>query len=107
MKSFTAMKLIDAILNNPKESRREALLHTFEDAGKKSSSNTRFKFWEHENFPVLPDTTTIYNQRLNYTHWNPITAGFVLEPSHWLYISATDCFTGRKGLLEITILDGI
>lgn len=107
MKSFTAMKQIDAIINNPKESRREALLHTFKDAGKKSSSNINFKFWEHENHPVLLDTTAIYNQRLNYIHWNPVTAGFVLEPSHWLYSSATDYFIGRKGLLDIIILDGI
>ena len=39
VKSFTAMKLIDAIINNPKESRRENMLSVFEAAGKKSSSN--------------------------------------------------------------------
>lgn len=29
IKSFTAMKIIEAILKNPKESRKEHLLHTF------------------------------------------------------------------------------
>ena len=106
MKSFTAMKLIDAIINNPKESRREGLLHTFEQAGQKSSSNIRFKFWEHENHPVLLETTTMYNQRLNYTHYNPVTAGFVAEPWHWLQRSATDYFTDKKGLLDIVVLEG-
>lgn len=45
IKSFTAMKLIDALINNPKESRKEHLLHTFSAAGKKSSSNFKHKFW--------------------------------------------------------------
>ena len=48
----------------------------------------------------------MYNQRLNYLHWNPVTAGFVDEAWHWLYGSAVDYFTGKKGLLDILILDG-
>ena len=39
----------------------------------------------------------MYNQRLNYTHWNPVTAGFVAEPWHWIYRSATDYFTEKNG----------
>ena len=39
IKSYTAMKSINAIINNTKESRKEQLLRIFEDAGKKSSSN--------------------------------------------------------------------
>jgi putative transposase len=66
IKSFTAMKIIDAIIKNTKESRKEHLLHTFKKAGKKSSSNFTYKFWEHENHPVLLDITEMYNQRLNY-----------------------------------------
>jgi putative transposase len=105
-KSFTAMKLIDAIINNPIESRKEQLLHTFEEAARKSSSNTRFKFWEHENHPVLLESTEMYNERLNYLHWNPVKAGFVAEPWHWLFSSALNYFTDQKGLLDIVVLDG-
>ncbi|MEP7111425.1 MAG: transposase [Ferruginibacter sp.] len=105
-KSFTAMKLIDAIINNPKESRKERLLYTFDEAGKKSSGNFRYKFWENENHPVLLASTEMYDQRINYLHWNPVTAGFVAEPWHWLYSSAVDYFTDKKGLLDIVVLDG-
>ena len=62
------MKLIDAIINNPTESNRENMLHVFESEDKKSSSNFQFKFWEHENLPVLLDSVFVYNQRLNYLH---------------------------------------
>ncbi len=65
------MKLIGAIINNSKESRKENLLHVFEAEGKKSSSNFRYKFWEHENHPVLFDSTEMYNQRFKL---------FALEP---------------------------
>lgn len=100
------MKLIDAIINNPVESRKTYLLNKFEEEGKKSSSNNKFKFWEHENHPVLLDTTKIFDQKINYLHWNPVSAGFVTEPWHWLYSSAVDFFTDKKGLLDIIKLDG-
>ena len=48
MESFTTLKLLDTIIKNTKESRKENILNIFEAAGKKSSSNFRFKFWEHE-----------------------------------------------------------
>lgn len=80
MKSFTAMKLIDAIIKNLKESRQENMLDIFEMKGKKCSSNFRFKFWEQENHAILLDSVLVFYQRLNYLHWNPVTAGFVTEP---------------------------
>jgi len=106
IKSFTAMKIIDAKIKNSKESRKEHLLHTFEEAGKKSSSNFTYQFWQHENHPVLLDTTEMYNQKLEYIHCNPVTAGFVAEPWHWIYSSARDYHTDKKGLLDIVFLDG-
>jgi len=68
---------IDMIINNPAKSRKEQLLHTFEEAAVKSSSNTRFKFWGHENHSILLESTEMYNERLN---WNPVKVGFVAEP---------------------------
>jgi len=45
IKSFIAMKLIDAVINHSKQSRKEYLLHSFVREGKKSSSNFKHKFW--------------------------------------------------------------
>lgn len=100
------MKIIDAIIKNQKESRKENLLYAFEQAGKKSSSNFRYKCWEHENHPVLLDSTMMYNQKLDYIHNNPVTAGFVAEPWHGLYSSASGYYTGKNGLLTIELLEG-
>jgi len=38
--------------------------------------------------------------------FNPVTAGFVAEPWHWIYSSARDYHTDKKGLLNILFLDG-
>lgn len=105
VKNFTAMKLIDAILKNPRERRKEGLLNVFETEANRSSNNFRFKFWEHENHPVLLDTSISYNQRLEYLHQNPVKAGFVDEPWHWKYSSAVDYFTPQKGFLDLMILE--
>ena len=99
------MKLVDAIINNVSESRRENMLAIFEAEGQKSSSNVRFKIWQHENHPILLDSIFLYNQKLNYLHQNPVTAGFVNEPWFWKYSSAVDYFTEQKGLLDLVILE--
>jgi putative transposase len=105
IKSFTALKIIDAIVNNPHESRRKWILDLFEKNGQANKSNFRFQFWQHENHPVLLDTNEMLEQRMNYLHENPVRAGFVTASEHWLYSSAVDYYTeNEKGLLELMLL---
>ena len=80
IKSFTAIKIIDAIINNDLESRKAWMLNIFEENGKANKNNYRFQFWQHENHPILLDDPQKYRQRLNYLHENPVKAGFVYEP---------------------------
>ena len=106
IKSFTAIKLIDAIINNKKESRKKWMLDVFEKNGEAKKCNHRFQFWEHENHPVLLSNKYMFDQRLNYLHQNPVRAGFVREPHEWLYGSGIDYYTSdRKGLLDLVRLD--
>jgi len=106
IKSFTAIKIIDAIINNDSESRKNWMLDIFEKNGKTKKSNYRYQFWQHENHPILLDSDEKYFQRLLYLHENPVRAGFVAVPEHWLYSSAVDYYhNAQKGLLEISFLD--
>ncbi len=105
IKSFTAIKLIDTIINNPQESREKWMLDLFEKNGQQNKSNYRFQFWEHENHPILLDTEIKFRQRFTYLHENPVRAGFVREPQDWLYSSAIDCYTNQKGLLNLSRID--
>lgn len=101
IKSFTALKIIDAIINNTKESRREWLLPLFEQYGATKKSNHKYQFWQHENHPILLTTQKMYDQRMDYIHYNPVKAGFVTEPQHWLYGSGMDYYSNQKGLIEL------
>jgi putative transposase len=103
IKSFTAIKIIDAIINNPKESRKSWMLSICEQHGTLNKSNYQYQFWQHENHPVLLDPfTNMYEQRMQYLHENPVRAGFGLEPQYWLYSSAIDYYTkDGKGLLRL------
>ena len=91
--------------NHPQESRREWMLDVFEKNGTANKSNQRFQFWQHENHPVLLDTNEMLEQRFTYLHENPVRAGFVSVPEHWLYSSAIDYYTdNQKGLLDLVFL---
>ena len=86
IKSFTAIKLIDEIINNPQESRRSLMLDLFEKNGKTNKSNYLFQFWKHEKHPILLDILKMYNQRLVYLHENPVRAGFVRAKNGYIAV---------------------
>ncbi len=73
-----------------------------ERAGKKNSNNTNFQLWQQHNQPIEPIDNKMAHQKLDYMHYNPVEAGFVLKQEDWLYSSAVD-YNG--GLLEISFLD--
>ena len=103
IKSFTALKIIDAIINNPHESRTEWMLDLFEKNGKANKSNFRFQFWQHENHPVLLDSNFMLEQRMNYLHENPVRSGLVWEAWQFKYSSAIDYYKGEKGMLKLSM----
>ena len=106
IKSFTAIKIIDAIINNKQESRQEGMLPLFEQHGCQQKSNYRYQFWQYENHPILLYNGEMYLQRLNYLHENPVRAGFVRHCYDWVYSSAIDYFLEpQNGFLELLILE--
>jgi putative transposase len=101
IKSFTALKVIDAIIKNEKESRKDWILPLLEDYGSKNKANHKYQFWQVENHPILLDNNFMFDQRMDYLHENPVRAGYVLEPQDWLYGSAIDYYTNKKGLIQL------
>ena len=103
IKKFTAKKIIERIINEP-ESRREWVLYRFEYAAKYIKQNAKYMFWKKDNHALHLDTNKMIDQRINYIHQNPVEAGIVDEPEHYMFSSARD-YTGKKGLLEVEILE--
>jgi putative transposase len=100
-KKYTSSNIIEAIACNPKESRREWMLWMFARAGKRNSNNTKYQFWQQDNHPIELNSNAKLEQRLTYLHENPVRAGIVYEPPHYIYSSAVDYYTNEKGKLEI------
>lgn len=104
IKKFTSNKIIEAIKNNSQESRKELLIWLFERAGKANSNNTHYQFWQQHSHPIELSTNEMIDQRLNYIHTNPVTAGIVLSPEHYLYSSAINYAGLPEKLLEVILL---
>jgi putative transposase len=87
-KSFTAKEMIRLIQENQRESRREWLLYMFRYFAKGNSPKCEFQFWQHRNHPISLDSNSFIRQKTNYILNNPVKAGIVKEPQHYIYSSA-------------------
>lgn len=87
-KKYTAKKLIEAIQENPQESRKEWLLWMFEKAGAKNASVSKMQFWQHNNQPIELWSNSVIQQKITYIHNNPVVSGFVTDAVDWKYSSA-------------------
>jgi REP element-mobilizing transposase RayT len=101
-KKFTSKKIIEAIINNEYESRKEWMLAIFKEAGQKNSRNTDYQFWRQDNQPKECYSPEFTVQKLNYIHNNPVEAGLVEKAEDYLYSSARNYVYGNNsGLIEI------
>ena len=101
-KKFTSAKILKAIEENSKESRRSWMLWIFKKAGENNERNTTYQFWQQDNHPIECSTEEILETRMNYLHENPVRAGFVWRAEDYRYSSAIDYYTTGKGLINIT-----
>ncbi len=104
LKRHTSEELHKTIANNKTGSSREWMLWMMERAAKKTSNDAKFQLWQAENHPIELATQKIAWQKLDYTHYNPVEAGFVRRTTDWKYSSAID-YAGGKGLLDVMLLD--
>jgi len=98
-KRHTSETLINAILSHPGESRKDWIIGQFKDAAKNNSNNRHYQLWQQHNKPIEVYTPEVVYKYMDYIHNNPVKAGFVEYPEHWLYSSARD-YAGKKGLLD-------
>ena len=100
LKRDSAKQLLQAIYDNPQESRKEWILEIFRNAGQHNRNNKLYQFWQQHNQPL-----EIYNRRvmdnfLTYIHRNPVVSGVVGVEQHYTYSSAV-YYCGVTGLIKI------
>ena len=101
MKTHTSKALTSAIEKNPYESRKKWMLDRFAFAGSHFlRENMKYHFWQDGSHPEEIHSNEFFDQKIDYIHNNPVKAGFVEEPHHYIYSSAID-YAGGKGLIDI------
>jgi REP element-mobilizing transposase RayT len=103
-KKHTSLEIKDAITHS-NESRKKWMMERFVAAGTLNSNNDDFQLWQQNNHPLVLNNPEIAHQKLDYIHYNPVEAGFVLLPEDYLYSSAKDYYTTTKGLLDIVFME--
>ena len=98
-KKFTTKKLIKRIETEP-ESRREWMLHQFKYAAKHDKRIKNYSLWQPTSHPIVCEETGILEQKIAYTHQNPVRAMIVANPEDYLFSSARD-YAEEKGLVEV------
>jgi putative transposase len=104
IKKYTSVKIVDAIRNNVQESRKELFIWLFERAGKSNNNNTNHQFWQQHSHPIELSTDEMLEQRINYIHNNPVQAGIVMLPEHYLYSSAVNYAELPERLLDVILI---
>lgn len=79
------------------------MLSMMKKAGESKRNNNGFQLWQQRNKPIELYSNTIYDQKLEYLHNNPVVAIFVDEAEDYLFSSARD-YAGPKSLLSIKLI---
>ncbi len=102
-KKFTSKKILNTLLVDPQESRKEWMLNRFEYAGRNDKKIKNYKFWQEGNNAQEIYLLDYFNQKLNYIHENPVKAELVNRAEDYRYSSAID-YAGGKGLLDVVVV---
>lgn len=94
-KKYTAKKILEAIEENPKESRKNWLLWLL----KKEEG---ILFWQEGYHGEEIISLEFYHTKQDYIHTNPVRAGLVEKEEEYLFSSCGEIYGIRKSLLPLT-----
>ena len=89
-KRFTSRKIMQAIIDNPRESRKEWLLEQFKKAAESTTNVNNYQLWRHDNKPIELWSNNVITEKINYIHNNPVEEGLVFRAEDYVYSSARD-----------------
>ncbi len=84
LKSYTAKELLQDL----KHDKRRWILNLLKHYKKPHKTGSKYQVWQEGSHPEMIISNDMLNQKINYIHFNPVKAGFVISPEHWTYSSA-------------------
>ncbi|MDN3551757.1 REP-associated tyrosine transposase [Mucilaginibacter aquaedulcis] len=97
-------KQIIKLINDEPESRRDWMLYRFQYNARYNTRIQDYKVWQDGYHGIACDNIYILTQKLDYINYNPVRAGIVAEPEHYLYSSAA-AYAGQNGIIELVFID--
>jgi putative transposase len=95
-KSFTARKIIDHL----KTQKEKALLKQLSEGKLSFKTDRTYQLWQEGSHPEQIQSREMMIQKVEYIHFNPVRKGYVNDPVHWQYSSASNYFNGT-GLISV------
>ena len=92
------------IIESEQESRRLWMLHQFKYYGNRNSKNEDYQIWTNSNHTEECFSREFTDIKINYIHQNPVRAGIVELPEHYIYSSAAN-YKGDSRIIDIEVLD--
>jgi putative transposase len=102
-KKFTSTRILDAIENSGVESRRDWMLHQFKYYASLHTCNEKYQLWEHDNHPIELESPAFTQQKIDYIHQNPVSAGLVYRAEDYIYSSASN-YAGLDQIIDVDCL---
>jgi putative transposase len=69
-------------------------------------SDRRFQVWKRNSLRIPLWSDKVFNQKLDYIHWNPVRAGLCASPEEYKYSSASFYLTNNTEWKFLTHADG-
>ena len=79
------------------------MLRKFRYASNRINRGSNYKLWKDGFHPIELNTNKMLDDRLDYVHNNPVEAGIVRLPEHYIYSSASN-YQGLDTLIEIDFI---
>jgi putative transposase len=103
-KKFTSKEIIKT-MDGIHESRKGWILELFGEVANHLKRIRNYKVWQDGNHPILLANAAISKQKLDYIHNNPVADEIVDEPGDYLFSSARDYYTNKKGYLDLVLIE--
>ncbi len=95
-KMYTARQILDLLEANG----AKVLLRQLRSLKLRHKTESEYQVWQEGSQPKEIVGDEMMDQKLEYTHQNPVKRGYVEDPVHWRYSSARN-YEGMPGLIEV------
>jgi putative transposase len=97
IRKYTASQIVKQLT----EDKNTWLLNLMSFYKKKHKIKSQYQVWQEGVHPELIQSDTIYRQKAEYIHNNPLERGYVSRQEHWLYSSARNYILGDDSLIKV------